>query len=116
MSYDLAFWRESADLQRRAESTYEALASGQSVDGLIDLPVDQMLAAMIEDFPGAVREPNGSEEWVDWVSANGLDPFQVTWSRQHVLVTCRHVHSNELNRLIEIAAGFGLSAIRPANL
>jgi hypothetical protein len=94
-------------MQRRPESTYEGLASGQLVDGLTDLPVDQILANIIERFAGAVREPNGSEEWVDWASANGLDSFQVTWSRQHYLVTCRHVHSDDMNRLIDIAPGFG---------
>jgi hypothetical protein len=113
MSYDLVFWRQSTDLKRTPEATYDALVNGQTVDGLVDLPVDDFLAAVIAGFPGAMREPNGSEEWLDWVSANELDSFQVTWSRQHVLVTCRHVHSDDMNRLIDIAAGFGCPLYDP---
>src|ERR1700722_12395207 len=102
MSYDLAFWRQPADMQRAPESIFEALVSGQAVDGLLDLPIDEVLAGIVQSFPDAVREPNGTDEWADSGSANEMDSFQVTWSRQHFLVTCRHAHSDDMNRLIDI--------------
>jgi hypothetical protein len=113
MSYDLAFWRQTAGMQRPPESTYETLVGGQPVDGLMDLPVDEILAVIVESFPGAKRGPNGTEDWVEWVSANQMDSFQVTWSHQYFLVTCRHVHSDDMNRLIEIGARFGCPLFDP---
>jgi hypothetical protein len=107
VSYDLAFWRQASDMQSSPESIYEALVGGgHAVEGLFDLPIDEIMSAIVDNFPGAVRERNGPDEWVDWVSANGKDAFQVTWSRQHFLVTCRHVHSDDMNRLIDIGASF----------
>jgi len=93
--------------------TYSALSEGKWVEGLVDLPIDEFLAKVTETFPGSKRERNASTDWVVWVSVNGLDSFQVTWSRQYVRVDCRHLHSEDMNRLIDIGRAFGCPLYDP---
>jgi hypothetical protein len=51
-----------------------------------------------------VREPKQNGEWIDWRAEPGDASFQAGWSSQHVVVTCRGTKSDEMNRLIDIAA------------
>jgi hypothetical protein len=113
MSYDLVFWRQAAGLAADPKEIYESLLDGAWVDGLDELPIDDLLAAILDAFPAAAREPNGSSEWVIWEANAGADVFEVWWSPQHLQVVCRHVLSDDMNTIIGIAAGHGCALFDP---
>lgn len=103
MSYDLAFWSQEGPLDEPPEAVYRALLDGRPVAGLQDLDIDGFLTAILDSFPGAIREPNGPSEWIVWDVSDGEAVFEVEWSRQHVLVICRGTGNEDMNRLVDIA-------------
>ena len=113
MSYELIFWRQTPAQTKSPLSVHESLMNEIHVDGLVELPIDGILSRVMHDFPGTVRESNGPSEWLTWVSQNEKDSFEVAWSRQHVRVDCRHLHSDQMNQLIEIGAAFGCPLFDP---
>jgi hypothetical protein len=106
MSYDLVFWRELNGYAGSPAETYARLIERQRVEGLADLAIGAMLARLQEVFPTLVREGKGDADWAEWVSENQQDSFQVEWTAQSVIVACRHVHTDEMNRIIDWAATF----------
>jgi len=102
MSYDLVFWRQEPAMSADPNTTYAALNEGASVDGLVPIPSEELIGDLSLAFPTAVRERNGSGEWLTWVSADGQDSFEAVWSRQHMTVTCRYLHSDDMNRIVDI--------------
>ena len=113
MSYDLAFWRQQPGVRLDPVVVHAALLDGHPVAGLVDLPLAEWLAALLAAFPGAVREPNGAREWIDWVSTDQSRSFQVEWSDQHVLVSCRGLSGEEMNRHIDLALSYGCRLYDP---
>jgi hypothetical protein len=57
---------------------------------------------VLDGFAGAIREPNGDKEWIDWVSADERSSFQVTWSKQHVRVDCRGLDKAGMNQIVDV--------------
>ncbi len=103
VSYDLIFWRQDEPLPETPEAIYQRLVGGDRVEGIADLDLESFLAALITQFPGAVREPNGETEWIDWTAEDTPASFQLEWSPQHVVVFCRRTSNEDMNRLINIA-------------
>jgi hypothetical protein len=89
------------------------LIAGEHVDGLAQLDVEAMLNDLQRIFPGAVREENGASAWLTWESQNREDSFQVEWTRQFLSVTCRHVHTDDMNRIIDWGATFACRLYDP---
>ena len=113
MSYDLTFWRQQPGMSLDPNETYRALNEGSSVEGLVPLPIEDMLRDLVLAFPSALRERNGPDEWVTWSSADGQDSFQVEWSGQHMTVACRHVHSDDMNKIVNIGVDHGCPLFDP---
>ncbi|HET6873736.1 MAG TPA: hypothetical protein VFH70_03095 [Acidimicrobiales bacterium] len=86
MSYDLVFWKQDPPQSKDPAVTFTALAEGRRPDGVMDFPIQRFLDGIEDAFPGAVREPNGSEEWLTWTSSNEQESFQVEWSETHAQV------------------------------
>jgi hypothetical protein len=109
MSYELIFWHQTP------AQTKSPLAGtdGQHADGLTELPVEEILSSVMRHFPGTKSELNRPAEWLSWVSSNGRDSFEVTWSRQHFRIDCRRLHSDHMNQLVEIGAEFGCPLFDP---
>ncbi len=83
------------------------------MQGLPDLPIENFLAAILERFPDAVREPNGPTEWIDWTVGGQPASFQVEWSPRHVIVFCRGTSNDDINRLIDIGTAHGCRLYDP---
>ncbi len=111
MSYDLCFWSERPGVRVPAPGVYEHLLDGKAVDGLMPLAVEDYPGALAQAFPEGTREPNGRSEWFVWEGADSM--FEVWWSASHVLVTMRPLNETNANRLIDIAASFGMSLYDP---
>lgn len=107
MGYQLAFWQCEVGRSPDSRSTFDALMNGGTVDGVVSLPTEQIIGAILAAFPTAVREPNGpSSEWIDWTSEGGRASFQIEWSPTHVLAELRPLDNDVANALIDVMAGF----------
>ena len=114
VAYDLVFWKQERSFQAEPHAIRDALASNEPVDGLLEIPVDEWMAAVVAAFPGATREPNGpNSELVCWISGDGKSSFQIEWSPIHVWITLRGVSTQDGNRLVDLAAGFGCPLYDP---
>jgi hypothetical protein len=113
VSYDLTFWRQDEALLGAPEAIYQRLSGGDRVEGIADLDLENLLAALVTQFPGAVREPNGETEWIEWTAADEQASFQVESSPQHVVVFCRRTSNEDMNRLIDIAIDHGCRLYDP---
>jgi hypothetical protein len=114
VGYQLVFWREESGLALDARTTYAEVLHGRRVRGLLDLPADALLAALVDAFPGSVREPNSSgREWLHWRSEDAASTFEVEWLTQHSVAECRPLVPEVANRIIEIADGFDCPLFDP---
>ena len=113
MSYELVFWRQADMMSQSSKTTNEALKNRQAVEGLSELPIDEVLREITTSFPNSLRESGGSEEWITWSSTDGEDTFRVTWSAQHFRVECHHLPLNQVNRLVKIGEKFGCPLYDP---
>lgn len=102
MSYNLVFWNQQPRMSRAPSEILEELNNGSPVEGLNELTVDEFLQRIIDTFPGAVREPNGLGEWIDWAATDEKSSFQVNWSPHHVDVTCRGLSGDQMNKFVDI--------------
>jgi hypothetical protein len=113
MSYELVFWRQATMMSQSSKTTYEALKINRPVEGLSDLPIDEVLSEIAASFPNSQRESDGSEECLGWSSADGEDSFRVTWSSQHFRVECHHLPLDQVNRLVKIGEKFSCPLYDP---
>jgi hypothetical protein len=113
MSYDLVFWRQLNGVTTPAADIYEELLEAPHVEGLAELDVDAMVERLLAEFPGAIREPNGTADWVTWVSEDEKQSFQAEWTTQGFVVSSRHIDSSGKNRVIDWAAAFGCPLYDP---
>ena len=113
MSYELMFWRQVSMMTLSSKSIYESLNENRMVDGLSDLPIDDMIFDLTNLFPDAVRESYESRESIVWFSQNHEDSFRVTWSPQHLRVDCHRLPLNQVNDIVSIGAKFGCPLYDP---
>ena len=113
MSYDLAFWRQNETEQRLPVSLYSAFQDGQQVEGIPELPVDDFLASLMQAYPSAIREPNGSSEWIVWTSLDSSSMFEVWWTPQYICVSMRPLNEDHAHELIDLASDVGCALYDP---
>lgn len=114
MSYDLIFWAQPPG-PPAADPTvvYAHLMKGESVVGLTALPIEGMVSELSKAFPDAVREPNGTDEWLVWDEPSRPAVLEVTWTDQYLHATCRNLTDDELNRVIDVAVAHGCRLYDP---
>jgi hypothetical protein len=113
MSYDLAFWKQDESEKRSARELYELFLERRRVDGFPELPVEAVVARLMETFPSSVREPNGGSEWLDWTSEDGGSGFQVEWTSQCVWTSLRPLDGDRANLIVDVANEFGCALYDP---
>ena len=99
MSYDLDFWKYRPGVSLDHQDTYERLSDGQTVEGLEELPIDQMLARLKEVFADWEQLDEAT-----WQGDTGA--FQVFTTPQFFRVDCYGMESEDMNKIIELAAEF----------
>jgi len=100
MSYDLNFWRYKPGRALKHEQVYEELCDGKTVEGLEEIPIDQFVARVIQEFADWER--------LDETTFDGGDrgSFQLTTAPQSFRVDCYGMDGEDMNRFIEIANEF----------
>lgn len=97
MSYDLCFWREERATGLTPKEIYIRAADGEFVEGLADLPIDDIILAFQNAFPEL--DPTGD-------CPRPVGAFQVHTSTQTVFVHCYGAPVSDINQIIDIMVAF----------
>ena len=113
MSYDLYFWREEKPLDLSPGEVCDLLADEQHVEGIVNLPIDQVKQRFAETFPGI----NDCLSYLDWEGEGSY--FQVHWPPDPVnalIVNCGYQlleSPDTMNRIMDVAQQFGCALYDP---
>ena len=112
MSHDLVFWRQNTDEVRTPTEIYEAICSGQPVDGLIELDIDGVLDRVSAVVDGVEREDEHHQ--LHWTSSDQSTSFVVEWTSHWLIVLLTGSWSNQIaNDLMQAAFDGGCALYDP---
>jgi hypothetical protein len=100
----LFFWRQDPATALPPASIAAELHAGNEVEGLIDLPVQEILVQLKGAFPDAV-EKAGELMW-----RKGEESFEATWSWQHVSFHGTDLADDTRSRLIAVLEAYDCGA------
>ena len=101
MSYDLNFWKYKPGVTLDHQATYESLSEGETVEGLEELPIDEMLARLQVLVPDAWEKVD-DQSWES--SDRGI--FQVSTTPQSLRVDCYGMKGEDMNVFIDLGSDF----------
>lgn len=107
MSYDINFWKLSRPLAARPQDIYAELCEGNSVEGLAQLPIRDILTRIAAAFPGF--DPDDDFPMIELENSG----IEVNHSPQHVRFDIRGELDSSVNTLVEILADFGCPMYDP---
>ena len=96
----LLFFRPRHDLRLAPEEVARDLLWGEEVEGLIDLPIKEVLDRLKAEFPDH-RETPGL-----LVIRSGAGQAQCTWTWQHLKAELHDLPDDDRRRLIGVLARF----------
>lgn len=108
MSYDLNFWKYKSDVYLDPLTTYTSLCEGNSVDGLEELPIEDMLNRLTVHFSDGWEQIDG----LNWQAAN-RGAFQISTTSQMLRVDCYGMSGDDMNRFIDLGTEFGCPLYDP---
>jgi hypothetical protein len=100
----LLFWNAGPHLHLAPAEVARELGFGEEVEGLIDLPVKEILDKLKLEFPQHDEQPGALQ-----LKAGG-GACEATWTWQHVRVDCRNVNEPDRQRLIDTIEALGCMA------
>jgi hypothetical protein len=101
MSYDLDFWKYKKGVYLNNQEVYEQCSDDQLVEGLEDLPMDEIRQEVCKEFSDWQTEDDES-----WENPKGKGAFQVFTTKQFVRFDCYGMSGDDMNRLIDIMIKF----------
>ena len=112
MGYQLVFWQQRAGVRLVAESVYQSLMNDETVAGLNELAVGDFLEGLAAAFgaPAQHNAPDGTT-FLELGESHGV--MEISTSSQHVLVECRGVPDEDMNRVIDVASAHGCPLYDP---
>jgi hypothetical protein len=104
LARQLLFWKPGPAVKLSAAEIAREIVWGEEVEGLIDLPVREILDRLKAEFP--------QHEERTGVLVGRREPgwFEATWTWQHLRVDCHDLPAGERERLIEIVESFDCMA------
>ena len=100
----LLFWKSGPNAKLSPPEIARELAWGEEVEGLIDLPIREIIDRLKADFPQHEEKPGVLTVRCE----NGS--FEATWSWQHLRVECRDLPAGEREKLIDAIESFDCMA------
>jgi hypothetical protein len=100
----LLFWKVGPNVTLSQPEVARELLWGEEVDGLIDLPIREIIDRLKTEFPQHEEKPG-----LLVCRAEG-GSFEATWTWQHVRVDCRDLAESDRQRLIDAVESFGCRA------
>ena len=102
MSETLLFWKPRPDLAMAPDAVARELNWGEEVEGLIDLPVKEIIDRLKAEFPDHDERPG-----LLTAKTTGGGSWEATWGWQFVKVELRDVPDDARQRFIDVLADFG---------
>jgi hypothetical protein len=100
----LLFWKPGPNVKLSVPEVARELTWGEEVDGLIDLPIREIIDRLKVEFPKH-QEKSGH------LIGHGLTgSFEATWTWQHVTVQCHDLPADDRQRLIDAIETFDCMA------
>ncbi len=108
MPSTFVFWKQPAGFKLPAATISRELLYGNDVEGLIDLPIKEILDRLKTEFPTAVERAGA----LTGKLAGGS--FESSWSWQFIQVVCHDGTDEEQQKFCDILREFGCPAYEPA--
>ena len=103
----LLFWKAGPAIKLTSAEIARELVWGEDVDGLIDLPVREIIDRLKAEFPQHEEKSGLLVCRVDDGS------FEATWTWQYIRVDWRDLTAADRERLIDAIESFGCMAYDP---
>jgi hypothetical protein len=104
----LLFWKPGPAVKLSAPEVGRELVWGEEVEGLIDLPVREIIDKLKAEFPQH-EEKSGV-----LVGQVGGGSFEATWTWQFIRVECHDLAANDRERMIDAIESFDCMGYEPA--
>lgn len=101
---ELLFWKAGPALKFSAPEVARELVWGEEVDGLIDLPIREILDRLKAAFP------QHEEKTGLLIGHADTGSFEATWSWQHLKLHCRDLSADDRQWLIDTIESFDCMA------
>jgi hypothetical protein len=101
---DLLFWKAGPAVKLSAPEVARELVWGEEVDGLIDLPVREIIDRLKAGFP------QHEEKTGLLIGHAAAGSFEASWTWQHLRVHCHDLPPDDRQRLIETIESFDCMA------
>src|SRR5438067_10142087 len=101
---DLLFWKAGPNVKLSAPEVARELTWGEEVEGLIDLPIREIIDRLKSEFP----EHEEKSGLLNGRTATGS--FEPTWTWQHLKVHCRELSAADRKRLSDTIESFDCMA------
>lgn len=103
----LLFWKPAPSAKLSPAEIARELMWGEEVDGLIDLPIRDIIDRLKVEFPQ-------HDEKAGLLIAHGTGgSCEVTWTWQHLRIDCRDLPTADRERLIDSIESFDCMAYDP---
>ena len=100
MRQTLLFWQTGPDVTLSTDAIGQELSFGEDVEGLVDLPIKEIIARIKADFP-ETQEKAGS------LTGRGeTGPFEVTWTWQFFRIDAADLTAGDRQKFIAIGREF----------
>lgn len=103
----LLFWTPGPNVRLSPAEVARELVWGEEVEGLIDLPIQEIIAKLKGEFPQHDEQPGAL------VAHGGVGTFEATWTWQFLKVECHDLPGADRQRLIDAVESFGCMAYGP---
>src|SRR3954469_17433217 len=100
----LLFWKAGPNVTLSRPEIARELLWGEDVDGLIDLPIREIIDRLKAEFPQHEEKPGLL------ICQGDSGSFEATWTWQHVRVNCRDLPTSDRERLLATIQAFGCMA------
>lgn len=101
MTHSLMFWKQLPTLLTPRAAIAQDLDFGEEVEGLIDLPIREVINRLRAEFPQAEERPGLL------VCRTAADAFEASWTWQVVKVHYSELSDEGHRKLLSIAREFG---------
>jgi len=108
MSYDLSFWKYSDGVSLNHHEIYLALSNGDEIEGIQSIDSEAIRQTVESEFLRIGWSRLGPNDF-----ESDAGSFQLYHTEQLFRVDCYGMSGDDMNRLIDIAVGFGCRLYDP---
>jgi hypothetical protein len=95
--YELIFWNYKEGIYLNHHLVYEAIADGELVDGLEELPIEVIINRVTKVFATWQKVDDNS-----WKNNNGVGAFHIRTTSQSIKIDCYGTEGKTMDKLVDI--------------